>query len=313
MANDLMSSIEKKSQVTVRELVHTAWESAIVSFKETHCVGHGLWQFVDPKHQEFDGHRIFRLGDPVGRIYRALARNNSQIAFNSRHRDGSRGVFKLLHGAQRQRASSPGRDLQTLGSSHVKTLQSPARSWSSGATRHSWSSGLSLLLQCGSQRQSIALKLSCRDPGQFSAMLEDTSALRAELRDADTGLPVLDWINQPSTLRRGTAASRLPDIVAWCRPNATPRAVVSPDLGRIEGSAQRVRPGNHSMGGAVFSAGARASALSSQLKNVSDFAEFTLTFFKSTTDSRYGFRFEMQPDIWFLDPPHLQWLNIQSL
>jgi hypothetical protein len=93
------------------------------------------------------------------------------------------------------------------------------------------------------------------DAAWNDCVLREIEALLLELTDADTGKPVVASFARPSSDHRGAKASSLPDLLIRYRTNAFPRAVVSPQLGRIEAEPSRMRPGNHKPGGPLIAAG----------------------------------------------------------
>lgn len=279
IVSDLMASIEAKRRVAIRELERASWDLAIIGFKEAHCAGHGLWQLADRKHAEFDAERVARLGDPVGAIYRALDAAAGDL-MSAAGCDAEIVVFSNCY-------MEPNGSVLALQEEICNRLDE-VFSRRYGGHQPVDARALPSHRFCAkveTNDNQLGLKLSRLSPALFTAMLNEATAMLAGLRDAETGLTVFDRIDQPSTLRQGKAAGKLPDIVAWCRSNATPRTVVSPELGRIDSPAQRVRPGNHAMGGAVFAAGPRVRALSARLTDVSDFAELSRAFFVTEADS----------------------------
>ncbi|MCA3572459.1 MAG: alkaline phosphatase family protein [Aestuariivirga sp.] len=272
IVSDLLASIEAKRRVACEQLSHAAWDMAIIGFKEAHCAGHGLWQFADRQHAEFDAARLSRLGDPVGRVYRAL--------------DAAIGDLLAASGSGTEVLVFSNCFMEPNGSIHHLRKQLCDRLDQVLSRRHQLPANhpqrLCALLEANDNQ--LALRLSRQDPALFASLLRETTVLLTGLLDAGTGRPVFDRIERPSTQRQGKARGRLPDIVAWCKPNVTPQAVVSQHVGRIEAPVQRMRPGNHSMGGAVFATGPKVSALSGRLVNVSDFADVARDFFFAAPD-----------------------------
>ena len=269
---DLLASVEAKRRLSCEQLRRAAWDMAIIGFKEAHCAGHGLWQFADRQHAEFDAARVSRLGDPVGQVYRAL-----DAAICDLLAAAGSGTEVLVFSNCFMEPNGSIDHLRQLLCNRLDGVLSRRRDPSGYQSRR-----LCTLLEANDNQ--LALRLARHDPALFASLLGETAALLAGLRDASTGQPVFERIERPSTERRGRARDRLPDIVAWCRPNVIPEAVVSPEVGRIEAPVQRMRPGNHAMGGAVFATGPRVSALSDRLFNVSDFAAVAQAFFFAASE-----------------------------
>jgi hypothetical protein len=68
----LRTSVDKKRAAALHYMATEPWDLFVVGFKEAHCAGHGLWNFVDPDHPEFDAARSERLGWPVQEVFQAI-------------------------------------------------------------------------------------------------------------------------------------------------------------------------------------------------------------------------------------------------
>ena len=273
IVSDLLASIEAKRQVARKQLDRASWDMAIIGFKEAHCAGHGLWQFADRQHAEFDDACASRLGDPVGRVYRALDAAIGDLLAAAGH-----GAEVVIFSNCFMEPNGSLNHMRQQLSDRLEQVLSRRRGLPANRPHR-----LCALMEANDNQ--LALRLSRQDPPLFISLLRETTGLLAGLLDAGTGQPVFDRIERPSTERQGKALGRLPDIVAWCRPNVMPEAVISPDVGRIEAQVQRMRPGNHSMGGAVFATGPKVEALLGRLVNVSDFAAFAQAFFAQSDPS----------------------------
>src|SRR5262249_12550193 len=113
---------------------------------------------------------------------------------------------------------------------------------------------------------------SYRDAASYDCALREIETLLLGLTDADTGKPVVASFARPSSDHRGVKASSLPELLIRYRTNASPRAIASPQLGRIEVKPSRMRPGNHSSGGLLISAGDTVGRLVHSVESLEDFA-----------------------------------------
>jgi hypothetical protein len=276
IVGDLLASVEAKRKVACEQLGRAAWDMAIIGFKEAHCAGHGLWQFADRQHAEYDAARLSRLGDPVGRVYRALDEAIGDLLAAA----GSGTEVLVFSNCFME----PNGSILHLGKQLRDRMNEELSRRHGGGPDASSHPPHPFCALLDANDNQLALRLPRHDQALFVTLLGETTALLAGLLDAGTGQPVFDRIERPSTQPQGKARGRLPDILAWCKPNVTPQAIVSPVLGRIEAPVQRMRPGNHSMGGAVFAAGPRVSALAGRLVNVSDFAGVAQAFFFAAPD-----------------------------
>ena len=96
---------------------------------------------------------------------------------------------------------------------------------------------------------------SAADGGVKTAMTERIESMLRELTDAETGQSVIAAIDRPSAQYTGAPAAALPDLLVRYTSGTIPRAVVSPQLGRIEAERPRMRPGNHAAGGYLIYVG----------------------------------------------------------
>ena len=69
MVGNLRSSVAKKRAAGLWYLAAEPWDLFVIGFKEAHCAGHSLWNFVDVRHAEYDPTRNIRLGEPVRTIF----------------------------------------------------------------------------------------------------------------------------------------------------------------------------------------------------------------------------------------------------
>jgi predicted AlkP superfamily phosphohydrolase/phosphomutase len=70
----LLRSIEMKVAITEDLLRREPWDLFMVTFGESHCVGHQLWHLHDASHPKHNPALAKELGDPVREVYLALDR-----------------------------------------------------------------------------------------------------------------------------------------------------------------------------------------------------------------------------------------------
>ena len=267
---NLHQSITQKRRAAVHYLASEPWDLFIVGFKEAHCASHSLWHLSDAGHPDYDAARSQRLGDPVGEILVAL--------------DAAIGELVATAGGEAEIVVFSTTEYRpNVSLDHLMPGIAEAINRVLGATRpqrtkwwfvpRGWRPALPQVCQVLPYNENaVALRISAQAPERHQ-LLVWVSALIEDLRDADSGLPVVAGINRPSSDYPGARAAGLPDLLVLPAGNATPRAVVSPLLGRIAAKPPTIRAGNHAPGGFAVLAGA---ALPAQvLARMEDFAGFS--------------------------------------
>src|SRR5262249_20374950 len=64
MQRDLLAAIERKSELAEFLLDQEAWDLFMVTFSESHCVGHDCWHLHDRAHPQHDHRLSDQIGDP---------------------------------------------------------------------------------------------------------------------------------------------------------------------------------------------------------------------------------------------------------
>ena len=261
VAENLLLSVSRKRAAGRHYQAAEPWDLFLIGFKEAHCAGHGLWDLVDPRHARHDPARDARLGAPVRRVFAAL----------------DAAIGDLVAGA------GPDAEVVVLSTGDMEP---------NGTLDHLLPGIVERLNQRLGQRQGGqvaplvavlpynenfgALRL-CRtdvrsDPLEEGRRLLEIEALLGDLRDGDSGLPVITAFARPASSCPGARAASLPDLLLRYRANAFPRAVQSAALGRIAADTPRWRPGNHAGGGLVVAAGDRVARSLAGVGALEDFA-----------------------------------------
>ncbi len=260
MVGNLRSSVAKKRAAGLCYLAAEPWDLFIIGFKEAHCTGHGLWNFVDARHAEYDPARNMQLGEPVRTIFQDI--------------DAAVGELVACAGPGAEVVAFSTGDMEPNGTlDHLlPEIVNRLNGWLSD--RHASQPYCKLLPyneNCGALR--LKPGAAGRDPAWQVSVLQEIETLLLKLTDADTGKPVVASFARPASDQRGAKASSLPDLLIQYRTNVCPRAVISPQLGRIEADCSRVRPGNHSSGGLLIAAGDRVERLVPGVVSLEDFAQ----------------------------------------
>lgn len=69
---NLLDSIERKTQLIRDWIQQDSWDLLFTSFRESHWVGHQCWHLHDPHHPEYDPEIVEAMGNPIQDIYRAI-------------------------------------------------------------------------------------------------------------------------------------------------------------------------------------------------------------------------------------------------
>jgi hypothetical protein len=292
--NNLRISTAKKRAAALHYLAAEPWDLFIVAFKEGHCAGHGLWNFADRGHPEFDEKRSERLGWPVQTIFKdldaaigdlvAAAGQEAQIVvFSTTNMQANGSIAHLLpQVVLRINAVLTGRPATWLDLA-LERLDDcrparPAR-WLARALQrlHRVGSTPAPVEMMPSSDNCGALRLAGGDffdASERARLLKEADQLLLEMTDAETGLPVVTSITHPSSEQRGECAALLPDILIHYRSGLVPSMIHSARLGRIKRKSRRRRPGNHAMGGLAVVAGTAAIPAGASLTTFEDFAPF---------------------------------------
>ena len=277
MVGNLRSSLAKKRAAGLWYLAAEPWDLFVIGFKEAHCAGHHLWNFVDVRHAEYDPTRNIRLGEPVRTIFEDI--------------DAAVGELVACAGPGAEVVVFSTSDMEPNGTLDHLMPEVVNRLNMCLCDRHASQIARAIGKRLGNlaffikqycsvlpyNENAAALRVRQRGPYRDAAwhdcVLQEIETLLLELTDADTGERVVASFARPSCDHSGAKASSLPDLLIRYRTNASPRAVVSPQLGRIEVEPSRMRPGNHSSGGGLLiSAGNTVGRFVHSVESLEDFA-----------------------------------------
>ena len=255
----LRQSVAQKSTAAIHYLAGEEWDLFLVGFQEAHCAGHLLWDLADSSHPSHEPGRSDRLGHPVRTLLQALdsaigsliaaAGPGAVVAVITPTNMEPNGTLIHLMPTVVERLNL------SLGETHLSLL---LRRVSSRLRQRPSRPPLSLLPY---DENAVALRFSSPQgnaqvsrPDTFQ--LERTEHLLRGLMDAETGQQVVRVIERPSRDLPGARRAELPDLLVCGWPGQIPRAVLSPELGRISAAQPLLRPGNHASGGLIMLQGA---------------------------------------------------------
>jgi hypothetical protein len=260
VTSNLRTSIERKRAAGLHHLDSRRWDLFVIGFKEAHCAGHHFWDLADPDH---DPTRAASLGEPLRTIFMDLDAAVGDLAaaagpdaaitvFSTTDMEPNATLAHLMPGVVHRLNAYFGETLLT------RTLRRVTRRCLSTALPVLPCELLPYNENCTALRVSPRWGLLSGTPGyerRKARMLDRMGSLLRELVDADTGQPVIFAIDRPAAEYTGQRASALPDMLIRYSAGTFPRAVISPQLGRIEAERPLVRPGNHASGGFQIFAG----------------------------------------------------------
>jgi predicted AlkP superfamily phosphohydrolase/phosphomutase len=259
----------------------------VITFAESHCVGHDCWHLHDPNHPQHDCGLTELIGDPVVNIYEALDAALGRLLAKV---DDDVTVFLVLsHGMGPDYEAN-----STLDEILWRIEKARRGGYALARTRTlfrrarfsvEWRARTRLGLPHGNGRGTvdrrrrffavpnydacgaICINLAGREPdgrvmpGQdyedVVGMLEDELG---QLLNLETGEPLVRGVFRTAERYDGPAASRMPDLyVEWNR-NAPIRSIGSPTIGRVGGSRPSYRTGDHREGGLLVCAGPSIAA-----------------------------------------------------
>jgi predicted AlkP superfamily phosphohydrolase/phosphomutase len=280
----LRKSVGQKNDLSESLLSRGSWDAFFTVFKESHCVSHMCWHLHDHCHPLYDQLDAESIGDPVQAIYREL-----DSAIGSLLRccgpDTTVIVFSLI-GMGANITGNPllGEILRRLEPSHTghtvntfsalrsvwrflpprirKSLHQPRKMALSHETAQAYRARKFLMLDHNEAAGAIRLNVAGREPNgriawgeEYDATCRALTQALMEIRDGNSGLPLVESVLPVRTIYPGELADRLPDLlVVWTRQRPIASAV-SPRIGEVRLPYPKLRPGNHLPGGLLIARG----------------------------------------------------------
>lgn len=69
LTEKLVARIKLKEELACQYLERGGWDLFLMTYDETHCIGHQCWHLHDPEHPFHDPEAVQLIGDPLMRIY----------------------------------------------------------------------------------------------------------------------------------------------------------------------------------------------------------------------------------------------------
>ena len=284
----LTASVARKLELTQHLLEHGPWDLFLTTFTECHCAGHQFWHIHDAADPRHDPAVARRLGDPLRDVYiaidaaigRLLQRIESQATVfvasshgMARHGDMSPALDEIL---RRIEGAPPNvsrrRVLPTILRRAWQRIPAALRGRLKPARNRVVERLERKALAVDSNRQCFAIpnndvyggirvNLAGREPQgrirpgrDYEELCERLRRDLCELRDAETGAPVVRAVLRTADWHRGPLLDHLPDLlVEWSREPT--RAVTSSRIGIIQCQMNFGRTGDHLPYGCYFAYG----------------------------------------------------------
>lgn len=279
----LEQRIEQKTRHTLDLMGRESWDLLLTAFDESHCVGHQAWHIHDTRHPLHDKAMRDRIGDPVERVYRALDRAIGRLAtaagpdmrvvvtsvtgMTSNFTGNSllHEVLRRLGGQIDHREATPRRGLKTRAVELLRlawrTLPYPWRARlhdkiplarDNSAVRLTERAGHRFFAMPHNDLSgAVRINLQGREPEgrvppqEYDACCAELSAALRELRNLDTGEPLVTDVLKLRDLYNGPYLDEMADLLVLWNRSAPNRRVGSERVGRIEQPYCGNRSGDH--------------------------------------------------------------------
>jgi len=280
----LRQSVSQKKALSLSLLDRGNWDAVATVFKESHCVGHMCWHLHDKDHPQYRHDDAEAIGDPVRSVYAAIdsaigdllqrcGPNTVVIVFSliamGANITGEPLLDEVLRRIEAGRTGSGSTVFETSRSTW-QILPDAIRAPLRPLVRQAFSSLAALdrrarpffALDHNECAGAIRLNVAGREPNgktrqgaEYDEMCSMLARDLAEIRDADSGEPLVDHVVRVQQHYSGPELDCLPDLlVVWNRRQSIASAT-SPKIGEVRLPYPEMRPGNHIPGGVLFACG----------------------------------------------------------
>jgi len=291
----LLSGVHLRGRLIRDLMRREPWDVFLAVFSETHCAGHLYWHWYDkdhPAHPEKDplglsntllavyqaidrevGLTLEQAGSEVttfvfaphgmGPLYHAtwnlqeildLLGYGSRPQVSAKSRAGRINPYRLL------RVGLPGWLQYRIKSMLPKRLEDYlVFNWYGG--NRDWAGTRAFAVPNGDHVGAIRINLRGREPhgtvrpDEYDAVCQDLTDAFHELRDPDSGCPVVRQVSKSRELFHGPYLEQLPDLTVLWNAERPWVALESPRIGRLRLHDQDIRTGGHTPRGFVIARG----------------------------------------------------------
>jgi predicted AlkP superfamily phosphohydrolase/phosphomutase len=288
----LLSGVHLRGRLIRDLMRREPWDVFLAVFSETHCAGHHYWHWFDkdhPAHPEKDplgladtllavyqaidleiGAALDQAGSAVttfvfaahgmGPLYHAtwnlqevldLLGYGARPPVAAKSREGRLNPYRML------RVGLPGWLQYRIKSVLPKRLQDYLLfNWYAG--NRDWALTRAFAVPNGDSVGAIRINLRGREPDgtvrpdEYDAVCRDLTDAFQELRDPNSGQPVVRLVTKSREVFHGPFLDRLPDLTVLWNTERPWTALESPRIGRLRVLSQDVRTGGHTPRGFVI-------------------------------------------------------------
>jgi predicted AlkP superfamily phosphohydrolase/phosphomutase len=306
----LAEAIDRKTAAITDLLDREEWDLFVAAFAEGHCAGHQLWHFLDessPWHDP-DAPETLRNGmrDTYVRLDAALARvlehageDTTVMVVLSHGMGPSQGGFQLLPelmvrlgyssapaAARSIRARLPRPVRQAIKAVVPARLKDPLKD-KLGTSSHPFAltQTKAACVRCG-VNGAIRVNLKGRDPNgsvepgaEYDAICDDLVQALGELRDKETGKPVVEEAFRTDRAYGADGHPNLPDVIIRFRRDLPVWSVTSDRVGTVSEPPRNrefPRSGDHTANSRAWLFGPRVENAGTQRANLLDIAPTAL-------------------------------------
>ena len=270
----LLTNLRAKGDLLQGIVDEGGLDAVVTMFGASHCVGHQCWHLHDSAHPRAG--TTPSAGDPVVRVYEAIDREVGRLLERC---TGAAVVLHLSHGMRSHTGASQLLDELVARASDALAPASTLRRRRERVYRGLRYHGNRLVRRAGAGDElyvrpldasllafavpnndahgGIRLNLRGREPrGRVAATDADSvrrelTAMLLEVRDLDTGTPLIEDVLDVRDVEHGAALARLPDLLVLWHQGALGERVEAPWLGRIERPYRGHRTGDHRPDGVI--------------------------------------------------------------
>lgn len=275
--------IVNKTDLTLHYWRQQPWDFFMSCYTEAHCAGHRCWHIHDPNHPDHDPELARAVGDPVKDIYIELDRAVGRIL--EAVRDKARVVVYLSHGMGPRHTGTRMLDriLARLDNQNVTTNTGTAMNLARAVWRHIPEAVRKPLMPirnnlahdsfqpnregrrffevfANDRTAGIRINLAGREakgmvqPGEeYDSVCEQLIADLKELRNAESGEPLIREILHTRDHYSGRYLDRLPDLLVTWNRSAPINVAVSAKIGTVDAKGIAIRrTGDHRTVGRFF-------------------------------------------------------------
>lgn len=276
LRDDLLEGIRRKGDIAEYLLRRGDWDLFMVTFSESHCVGHQTWHVHDPRHPRHDPEVAAKLGDPIEDVYAAedaqlgrlveIAGEDAAIVVLLSHGMGPHYdatylldeiLFRIEHGPSPSRLRLARHRLRTFARKATYSLK--RRTGMPGDREWSVDAGARFFkIPNNDPYGGIRINLRGREPrgvvrpgAEYAETLGFLESELWKLVNLESGRPLVRDIVRTADHYTGPALEGLPDLMVGWNTDAPINAVGSDRIGRVEGRYTGNRTGDHEPGGLV--------------------------------------------------------------